>query len=210
MASNDKIRILCVDDHPVVHDGISFALQFQSDMELVGGASNGPEALEQFRRLGPDVTLMDLQMPGMSGLEALEAIRRECPTARVIVLTTYAGDVRAKRAISAGASGYLLKSTLRTELVRTIRYVQQGLRCVPPEVAGSLAQHYDADDLTEREIEILRLIAAGNSNKMVGCRLSITEETVKSHVKNVLSKLSANDRTHAVQIAMQRGFLALP
>jgi DNA-binding NarL/FixJ family response regulator len=210
MASNDKIRILCVDDHPIVRDGISFALQFHSDMELVGDASNGQEAVEQFRRLAPDVTLMDLQMPEMSGLDALETIRREFPAARVIVLTTYPGDVRAKRAMSAGASGYLLKSTLRTELVRTIRCVHQGLRCLPPELAGSLAQHCEANDLTEREMDVLRLIAAGNSNRMVGTRLSITEETVKSHVKNVLSKLSANDRTHAVQIAMQRGFLALP
>jgi len=166
--------------------------------------------VEQFRRLRPDVTLIDLQMPGMGGIEAIEAIRREFPKARIVVLTTYSGDVRAARAVSAGAVGYLLKSSLRTELVRTIREVHQGLRCIPPEIADSLAQRYDADDLTDREIEILRLVAAGNSNKRVGDCLSITEETVKSHMKNVISKLGASDRTHAVQIAMQRGFLALP
>jgi DNA-binding NarL/FixJ family response regulator len=210
MATKDKIRILCADDHPLVHDGIAFALQFQGDMEFVGSASNGQEALEQFRKLLPDVTLIDLQMPGMGGLEAIEAIRREFPKARIVVLTTYSGDVRAARAISAGAVGYLLKSSLRTELVRTIREVHQGLRCIPPEIADSLAQRFDADDLTDREIEILRLVAAGNSNRLVGDHLSITEETVKTHMKNVISKLRARDRTHAVQIAIQRGFLALP
>jgi DNA-binding NarL/FixJ family response regulator len=210
MVNEAKIRILCVDDHPLVHDGISFALQFQRDMELVGSASNGQEAVEQFRRLLPDVTLMDLQMPGKGGLEALESIRYEFPKARIVVLTTYSGDVRAARAISAGAAGYLLKSSLRTELVRTIRDVHQGLRCIPPQIADSLAQRYGVDDLTDREIEVLRLVAAGNSNKLVGHHLSITEETVKSHMKNVISKLRARDRTHAVQIAMQRGFLALP
>jgi DNA-binding NarL/FixJ family response regulator len=210
MAIKDKIRVLCADDHPLVHDGIAFALQFQRDMEFVGSATSGEEAVEQFRRLHPDVTLMDLQMPGMAGLDAIVAIRREFPGARIIVLTTYSGDVRAARAIAAGAVGYLLKGSLRTKLVRTIREVHQGLRCIPPEIADSLAQRFEVDDLTEREIEILRLVAQGNSNKIVGDSLSISEETVKSHMKNVISKLRASGRTHAVQIAMQRGFLALP
>ena len=209
MGTNDKIRILCADDHPLVHDGVSFALQFQSDMELVGSAFSGQEAVEEFRKLSPDVTLMDLQMPRMGGLEALVAIRREFPNARIVVLTTYSGDVQAARAISGGAVGYLLKSSLRTELVRTVREVHQGLRRIPPEIADMLATRYDADDLTQREVEILRLVAAGNSNKVVGNRLSISEETVKSHMKNLMEKLTANDRTHAVSIAMKRGFLAI-
>ena len=210
MVTKDKIRVLCADDHPLVHDGIAFALQFQKDMEFVGYASSGQEAVEKFRALRPDVTLMDLQMPGMGGIETIEAIRREFPRARIVILTTYSGDVRAARAVSAGAVGYLLKSSLRTELVRTIREVHQGLRCIPPTIADSLAQRFEVDDLTEREIQILHLVAKGNSNKIVGDCLSITEETVKSHMKNVISKLHASDRTHAVQIAMQRGFLALP
>lgn len=208
MALKSKIRILCVDDHPLVHDGISFALQFQSDMELVGSAFNGQEAIEHFRKVCPDVTLMDLQMPGMGGLEALSTIRSEFPKARVVVLTTYSGDVQAARAISSGAVGYLLKSSLRTELVKTIREVHQGLRRIPPEIGDILATHYGADELTAREVEILRLVAAGNSNKIVGDRLSISEDTVKSHMKNVMEKLAANDRTHAVSIAMKRGYLS--
>jgi len=207
MATPKKIRVLCVDDHPLVHDGISFALQYQSDMELVGSAFSGQEAIEQFRSLHPDVTLMDIQMSRMGGLEALEVIRREFPKARIVILTTYSGDVQAARAISSGAVGYLLKSSLRTELVKTIREVHSGLRRIPPEIAGILAERYGADDLTEREVEILRLVAAGNSNKIVGDRLSISEETVKSHMKNVMVKLCANDRTHAVSIALRRGFL---
>jgi DNA-binding NarL/FixJ family response regulator len=208
MTSKNTIRVLCADDHPLVHDGISFALQSQRDMELVGSASSGQDAIEQFRRLRPDVTLMDIQMSGMSGLEALEIIRREFPRARIVILTTYSGDVQAAKAISGGAVGYLLKSSLRTELVSTIREVHNGLRRIPPEIAGILAERFGADDLTEREVEILRLVAAGNSNKIVGNRLSISEETVKSHMKNVMVKLCANDRTHAVSIAMKRGFLA--
>jgi DNA-binding NarL/FixJ family response regulator len=208
MVNRDKIRILCADDHPLVHDGISFALQFQSDMELVGSAFNGREAVEQFRNLSPDVTLMDLQMPGMGGLEAMEIIRTDFPKARIIVLTTYSSEVQAARAISSGAVGYLLKSSLRTELVRTVREVHQGLRRIPPKIANIVAERYRTDDLTAREIEILSLVASGNSNKLVGERLSISEDTVKSHMKNVMAKLCANDRTHAVLIAMRRGFLA--
>ncbi len=209
MVVKDKIRILCADDHPLVHDGISFALQFQSDMELIGSAFNGQQAVEGFRKFRPDVTLMDIQMPSMGGLEALEVIREEFPKARIIVLTTYSGDVQAARAISGGAVGYLLKSSLRTELVRTIREVHQGLRRIPPEIAQILAEHYGANDLTTREIEILRLVAAGNSNKIVGDRLAISETTVKVHMKNLMAKLCANDRTHAVSIAMKRGFLTI-
>jgi len=209
MATAAKIRILCADDHPLVHDGISFAFQFQSDMELVGSAFNGQEAIEQFRNLSPDVTLMDLQMPGIGGLEALEVIRRDFPRARIVVLTTYSGDAQAARAVSCGAVGYLLKSSLRTELVRTIREVHHGLRRIAPNVADILSERHTADDLTAREVEILRLVAAGNSNKIVGDRLLISEDTVKTHMKNVMTKLSANDRTHAVLIAMKRGFLAV-
>ena len=209
MATAAKIRILCADDHPLVHDGISFAFQFQSDMELVGSAFNGQEAIEQFRNLSPDVTLMDLQMPGIGGLEALEVIRRDFPRARIVVLTTYSGDAQAARAVSSGAVGYLLKSSLRTELVRTIREVHHGLRRIAPKVADILSERHTADDLTAREVEILRLVAAGNSNKIVGDRLLISEDTVKTHMKNVMAKLSANDRTHAVLIAMKRGFLAV-
>ncbi len=209
MPIEGKVRILCVDDHPLVHDGISFALQFRSDMELVGCAFSGQEAIEKFRKLQPDVTLMDLQMPGMGGLEALGNIRREFPKARIVVLTTYSGDVHAARAISNGAVGYLLKSSLRTELVRTIKEVHQGLRRISPEISDALAKRYDADDLTAREIEILRLVAAGNSNRTVGDRLSISEDTVKSHMKSLMAKLCANDRTHAVLIAMTRGFLSI-
>lgn len=209
MQTKDKIRILCADDHPLVHDGISFALQFQKDMELIGSAASGEEAVEQFRNLLPDVTLMDLKMPGMSGLEALESIREEFPKARIVVLTTYSGDAQAARALSGGAVGYLLKSSLRTELVKTIRDVHQGLRRIPAEIANILAERYGADDLTAREVEILRLVAAGNSNKIVGDRLLITEDTVKTHMKNVMLKLHANDRTHAVLIALRRGFLGI-
>jgi DNA-binding NarL/FixJ family response regulator len=207
MHTEEKIRILCVDDHPLVHDGIAFALQFRNDMQLIGSAFSGEEAVESFRNLRPDVTLMDVQMSGMSGLEALEVIREEFPRARIVVLTTYSGDAQAARAISAGAVGYLLKSSLRTELVRTISEVHQGLRRIPPKIADLLANRYDADDLTPREVEILHLVAEGNSNKTVGDCLSIAEDTVKTHMKNVMAKLCAKDRTHAVSIAIKRGFL---
>jgi DNA-binding NarL/FixJ family response regulator len=207
VADTRKIRVLCVDDHPLIRDGISFALQFQDDMELVGEAANGEEAVAEFRRLRPDVTLMDLQMPGLSGISAIETIRREFPKARIIVLTTYSGDVQASRAFKAGAAGYLLKSMLRTELVSSIRDVHMGRRRIPPEIAESLAEHFTLDDLSEREIQVLRSVAAGHSNKIVADDLSISEDTVKGHMKSIMAKLGASDRTQAVMIAMKRGYI---
>jgi DNA-binding NarL/FixJ family response regulator len=190
-----------------MRDGIAFALQSQKDMELVGQAVDGEEALTLFRELRPDITLMDLQMPGMNGIATIEAIRKEFPKARIVVLTTYSGDVQASRALKAGALGYLLKSMLRTELLGTIRTVHAGGRRIPPEIASELAEHISADALSQREVEVLRSVAAGNSNKIVADELSITEDTVKGHMKSILSKLGANDRTHAVLIAIKRGFL---
>lgn len=201
------IRVLCVDDHPLMRDGIAFALQSQRDMELVGEAVDGDEALRLYRELRPDVTLMDLQMPGLNGIAAIEAIRKDFPRARIVVLTTYSGDVQASRAFKAGAMGYLLKNMLRNELIGTIRTVHAGGRRIPPEVASELAEHMDADALSPREIEVLRSVAGGHSNKIVADELTISEDTVKGHMKNILSKLGANDRTHAVLIAMRRGFL---
>lgn len=207
VADSKPIRILCVDDHPLIRDGIAFALQAQSDMVLVGEATNGQEAVDLFKQYRPDITLMDLQMPGMGGIDAILAIHRDHPNARVIVLTTYSGDVQAIRAFKAGAMGYLLKSMLRKELIETIRTVHSGVRRIPPEIASEMAEYVGADALTEREVEVLRSISKGFSNKVVGAELSISEDTVKSHMKNILSKLRANDRTHAVLIAMKRGFL---
>lgn len=196
-----------MDDHPLVRDGIAFALQMQRDMELVGEAANGEEAVAEFRRLRPDVTLMDLRMPVLDGFEAIAKIREEFPKARFVVLTTYAGDVQAARAFKAGASGYLLKNMLRMELVDTIREVHLGLKRVPSEIAATLAERLSADDLSERETEVLRAVASGNSNKIIASDLAISEDTVKGHMKNIMSKLRANDRTHAVLIAIKRGFL---
>ncbi len=207
MSTSAKIRVLCVDDHPLVRDGIAFALQFQNDIELVGEATNGDEAIAEFERLRPDVTLMDLRMPGLNGLEAIEEIRKNYPRARIVVLTTYTGDVQAARALKSGAVGYLLKSMLRTELIITIREVHAGRRRIPPEIAAGLAEHLTVNDLSTREIEVLRSVAAGNSNKSVADKLSISEDTVKGHMKSIMAKLGANDRTHAVLIAMKRGFL---
>jgi len=202
-----RIRVLCVDDHPLMRDGIAFALQSQNDMELVGQAVSGEDAVALFRELRPDVTLMDLQMPGMNGITAIEHIRAEYPKAKIVVLTTYSGDVQASRALKAGVMGYLLKDMLRTELVGTIRAVHGGARRIPPEIAAELADHFSADALSQREIEVLRNVAKGNSNKIVADDLKISEDSVKGNMKNILSKLGANDRTHAVLIAMKRGFL---
>jgi len=204
-----RIRVLTVDDHPLVREGIVAVLESEQDMDVAGEAANGLEAVERYRALRPDVTLMDLQMPEMNGIDAIRAIRREFPEARIIVLTTYRGDILASRALKAGAAGYLLKSMLRRDLLDTIRLVHAGRRHIPPEVAQSLAEHQADALLTEREIDVLQLVAAGRSNKIVADELSISEETVKSHMKSIMSKLSANDRTHAVTIAMQRGILSL-
>lgn len=207
MLNNGRIKILCADDHPLVRDGIAFALLQEPDMELVGEARDGRGAIEAHRRLRPDVTLMDLQMPNMNGLEALMAIRDEFPQARVVVLTTYSGDIQANRALKYGASGYLLKDMLRVSLIETIRSVHSGRRMIPAEIANGLAEHLHSDDLSPREIEVLKNAAAGCSNKIIADRLSLSEQTVKSYMKSVLSKLEANDRTHAVMIAIKRGFL---
>ena len=203
------IRILLVDDHPLLRDGVAGLIADQPDMELVAEASTGLEAIGQFRKHRPGVTLLDLQMPEMNGIEAMLAIRAEFPDARIIVLTTYTGDAQILSALKAGAQAYLLKSALRRELLDTIRGVHKGQRRIPPEVAVRLAEHAADDLLTSREVEVLRLIAAGKANKLVASDLSITEETVKGHVKNILSKLGASDRTHAVTIALKRGIIEL-
>ena len=203
------IRILAVDDHPMLREGIASLVASQSDMKLVAEASTGLEALEQFRNHRPDLTLMDLQMPDMDGIEAMIAIRDEFPEARLIVLTTYKGDVQILRALKAGARAYLLKGLLRKELLETIRAVDRGEKRIPPEVAALLADHVIDEALTPREIEVLHLIAGGNANKLIGDQLSITEETVKGYVKSILSKLGASDRTHAVTIALKRGIIDL-
>ena len=203
------IRILAVDDHQLIRAGIATLLLPESDMELVGEASNGREAIARFRECRPDVTLMDLQMPEMSGFDAILAIRHEFPAARIIVLTTYAGDVQAQRALKAGAQGYLLKNLLHKELLQTIRTIHSGHRAMSPDVAAQVAEHAGDEGLTPKEIEVLRLIATGNANKEIAAQLGISEETVKSRVKNILDKLGANDRTHAVTIGLKRGIIEM-
>ena len=210
MSANPRpIRIALADDHALLRQGITALLADQVDLTVVAEASNGLEAVEQFRLNRPDVMLMDLQMPGMNGIDAMIAIRAEFPDARFIVLTTYTGDVQIVRALKAGARAYLLKSLLHRELLDTIRAVHAGQKRIPPEVAAELADHAADDSLTLREVEVLRLIATGNANKLIADQLSITEETVKAHVKNILSKLDANDRTHAVTIGLKRGIIEL-
>jgi DNA-binding NarL/FixJ family response regulator len=203
------IRLLTVDDHPIVRDGIARLIATQPDMEMVAEASDGQEAVEQFRKHQPDVTLMDLQMPNMSGIDAIGSIRGEFPEARIIVLTTSAGDVQVVRALKAGAQAYLLKGSLRKELLETIRAVHAGQKRLSPELATGIAEHATDNALTPREISVLTLIAGGNANKEIAAQLSVTEESVKSYVKNILAKLNANDRTHAVTIAVKRGIIGL-
>ena len=208
-ADPSPIRVLAVDDHQLIRVGIATLLLPESDMKLVGEASNGCEAITKFRECLPDVTLMDLQMPEMNGFDAIMAIRDEFPEARIIVLTTYAGDVQAMRAMKAGAQGYLLKNLLHKELIQTIRTVHSGRKAMAAAVAAQVAEHTGEEVLTSKEIDVLRLIAAGDANKEIAAELGVTEETVKSRVKNILDKLGAKDRTHAVSIGLKRGIINL-
>ena len=203
------IRILCVDDHPLLREGIAALVATQPDMVLVAEAASGREAIEQYRLHQPDVTLMDVQMDDMSGIEAILAIRAEWPTARIIVLTTYAGDVLAQRALKAGAHAYVLKGSIRREILDTIRDVSRGLKRIEPDVAADLAKHQSDASLTPRALEVLSLVAAGNSNKLIAAQLKINEETAKTHIKSILAKLDANDRTHAVMLGLRRGVIGL-
>lgn len=201
------IRVLTVDDHPLLRTGIADTINAQSDMTVVAEGTNGEEAISLYRLHRPDVTLMDLRLPKKNGVDAITAIRNEFPAARIVVLTTYSGDIQALRALKAGAVGYLLKSMPRAELLETIRSVHAGHRRIPQEVASEMAEHAADDALTEREIEVLRHVSAGNSNRIIGAELNLSEQTVKGHLRNILSKLGANDRTHAVMIAIRRGFI---
>jgi DNA-binding NarL/FixJ family response regulator len=203
------IRVLSVDDHHLLREGIAKLVNAESDMKLVAEATNGQDAIAKFRLHRPDVTLMDLQMPALNGIEAILGIRSEFPNARIIVLTTYRGDVQVLRALKAGARGYILKAHVCRELLESIRAVHAGQKRIPPEVAAELAEHATDEDLTSRELDVLRLVAVGNANKEIAGQLSIAEETVKSHMTNILAKLGANDRTHAVTIGLKRGIIEL-
>jgi DNA-binding NarL/FixJ family response regulator len=207
--STNPIRILIVDDHPLLREGIESLVGKQPDMMVAAEAASGKEAIDLFHKHRPDVTLLDMRMPDLDGLEAMTIILGDFPEAKFIVLTTYSGDVQIIRALRAGARAYLLKGLLRKELLDTIRSVYAGRKRIPPEIAVQIADHAGEDNLTAREVEVIQLIAAGNPNKLVADKLSITEDTVKAHVKSILSKLSANDRTHAVTIAIRRGIIDL-
>jgi DNA-binding NarL/FixJ family response regulator len=206
METRSSIRVLCIDDHPLIRDGISHSLAGTQDLVLVGSAASGLEGLDAYRKNRPDVTLVDLRLPDIDGVEVIQRIREQNSHARCIILTTFAGDVQAARALKAGAVGYLLKSTLDSELIDAIRRVHAGHRSIPKEIAAKLAEHFHQDDLSTRELEVLKVVAEGNSNKIVADRLNISEETVKGHMKTILTKLNANDRTHAAMIAQKRGF----
>ena len=203
------IRVMLVDDHPILRGGLAQAIANQADMRVVAEAGNGDEALAAWAEARPDLTIMDLAMPGMCGLQALQAIRARFPAARIVMLTTFGGDAQVRRALEAGACGFLLKSSLRKELVQMIRAVHAGQRYISPEIAQQLASHLGASLLSEREVEVLQCAAAGNANKRIAARLAISEETVKAHMRSILAKLGANDRTHAVTIALKRGIISL-
>lgn len=208
-SSSSRIRVLAVDDHPMLLEGIAASVRAQPDMDFVGEANNGLDAIEQYRVLRPDVLLLDLNMPIMNGVDVIRRIRGEFSKARIVVLTTYKGDVLAARALKAGALGYLLKSSLRKELLTAIRAAHVGRRYLPAEVAQMIAEHLDTEDLSERELEVVRHVATGLSNKEIAARLTLSEETVKTYMKNILGKLNASDRSHAIAIAIERGILDL-
>jgi DNA-binding NarL/FixJ family response regulator len=209
MSSAPLIRILAADDHPLLRSGVGALIATQSDMQLVAEAATGAEAVQLHREINPDVTLMDLQMPDMSGLDAIIAIKSEAPSARIIVLTTYSGDVLAQRALKAGAQAYVLKSLVRTEILNTIRLVYAGEKQVQPDVAAEMAKHTADAPLTTREVQVLQLVSCGYANKAISARLDINEETTKTHIKNILAKLGARDRTHAVSLGLKRGIISL-
>ena len=209
MSAANQIRVFSVDDHPLLHEGLATIIRNQPDLSLVAEASNGREAVQRFRQHRPDVTLMDLRLPDMSGIEAMTAIRSEFPDARIVILTTFAGDVEIQRALEAGARAYVLKSMPPKELVDVIRQVHAGKKRIPPEIAAHLAEHYSDEALTSREVEVLRQIAGGNRNRDIAGKLFITEETVKVHIKHIMEKLGASDRTQAVAIGVRRGIIQL-